>query len=85
MKEHFISFSDFPYFFKQKSTAMHYLTYSRNYDLRLKLSVRLYMLSPPREVRPSCELEQSETFNNDGRPRNEQQRIVVIVNACTVG
>ena len=26
MKEHFISFSDFPYFFKQKSTAMHYLT-----------------------------------------------------------
>ena len=26
MKEHFISFSDFPYFFKQKPTAMHYLT-----------------------------------------------------------
>ena len=26
MKEHFISFSEFPYFFKQKSTAMHYLT-----------------------------------------------------------
>ena len=26
IKEHFISFSDFPCFFKQKSTAMHYLT-----------------------------------------------------------
>ena len=26
MKEHFISFSDFSYFFKQESTAMHYLT-----------------------------------------------------------
>ena len=25
MKEHLISFSDFPNFFKQKSTAMHYL------------------------------------------------------------
>ena len=43
------------------------------------------MLSSPREVKPSCELEQSETFNDEGRPWNEQQRIVVIVNACTVG
>ena len=31
-------------------------------DLRLKLSIRLYMLSPPRAVRPSCEMEHSETF-----------------------
>ena len=26
MREHFISFSDFPYLFKQKFTAMHHLT-----------------------------------------------------------
>ena len=30
-------------------------------------------------------MEKSETFNDEGRPRNEQQRIVVIVNVCTVG
>ena len=64
------------------SLSMHVLWVN---PIHVELSVRLYMLSTPREVRPSCELEQLETFNDEGRPRNEKQRIVVIVNACTVG
>ena len=82
-----ISFSDFPLLFLNRNSLLCItLLYSTINDLRLKLSIRLYMLSPPREVRHSCEKWKSQkSLTTKGDRGMNSKEWLFIVNAWTVG